>query len=147
MPGDFHSAGGDSPEPHTASEQSQEELAGDTGSEHHLQPRGDLCSPEICRNLQKSCPLHAAPAAGLDSINPSATPEVSFWETAGFVPGCLTPGDLLLHSFSSPICKQSGTQSATGRNLSSPNPSHCNGFVHPWLDKASWRLGNAEFGF
>lgn len=37
VPGDFHSAGGDSPQPHTASEQTQEELAADTGSEHHLQ--------------------------------------------------------------------------------------------------------------
>lgn len=32
-----------------------------------------------------------------------------------------------------------------GQNLSSPNPSQ--GKALPWLDKASWRLGNVNLGF
>lgn len=99
VPGDFHSAGGDSPQPHTASEQTQEELAGDTGSGHHLQ---------LSRNPN---PSHSPRCrAGLHQPQPLVTPKVSFWETAGLVPGCLTPSDLLLQ----PHLQQSGTQSATG---------------------------------
>lgn len=78
VPGDFHSAGGDSPEPHTASEQAQEELAQGTGSEHHLQAPGAFCSPEI--------PSHSpCRRDGLHQPQPLVTPKVSFWETAGLV--------------------------------------------------------------
>lgn len=86
-------AGGDSPQPHTVSEQTQEELAGDTASEHHLQPPSLGLSA-----LQKCQTLHTLPhrRAGLHQPQPLVTPKVSFWETAGLVPGCLTPSDLLL---------------------------------------------------
>lgn len=104
------------------------------------QPPGAFCSPEI-----PSC----SPAAGLDSITPSGTPGVSFWETAGLVPGCLTPSDLLLHSCTIPSPAPSASRVVPkvlqGQNLPTPNSSQCNAL--PWLDKASWRLGNAEFGF
>lgn len=85
VPGDFHSAGGDIPQPHTASEQTEEELAGDTGSEHHLQPPRAFCSPETLSHSHSP-----RRRAGLHQPQPLVTPKVSFWETAGLVPGCLT---------------------------------------------------------
>lgn len=85
VPGDFHSAGGDIPQPHTTSEQTEEELAGDAGSEHHLQPPGAFCSPET--PSRSHSPRRRA---GLHQPQPLVTPKVSFWETAGLVPGCLT---------------------------------------------------------